>query len=664
MKRYITALFLVIYYITLCVNRTSAAPDPSRHDLYKPIPSEARKLVKKAGILAEHDRIEESILLLKRAIDLAPNYVNAHAEYIRIKACFMNRFDAVRAEYENLIDREPDNPVYPMALAIVPYQTWVASKSAWYRKVVEIAPEWPWAHYARSSLISDKEPQKAADELIQYVNQDGSWISAYYSLANLQEIKLKQIDDAIKTAEKMAAVSELRSEGLSLLWKLRLKKGKSSDEAKSRLQDELNKLISDSSDIKVLNAARLTYEKLLDDKTAADKVKNKIIAFDPSWYPERGEVRFLWGVNISGVPRLFTLVNKQCSLLKKLDDIPNDGEPAEKISQLKKVLAQRPNLLLRRFIYERILWAAEKAKDNKTLVRYGRALLPLDPTDAVLLSKMALALVYQNKNLLGALKYVRLADKMTRSFSPLTRPANNGSSDAEWEKEIFTSEQQQSHYRKVRSSVLDALGFLLCRTAKCDEGERRLRESIDLDRSEQNLTHLSDALSSLGNREEAEKYAAEAKMEYARRLRQSFVDEPSKEFELQTIGDQKISLSSLKGKVVLLDYWATWCKPCIKSIPLLKRLYEQYAKLGFEILYISTDDAADSPKIIPFARENKIEFPVLFDNKTNDLYRAWALPTVIFIDKNGRIRYRDMGFGDESPRKYETVIKELLKAEN
>ena len=98
-------------------NAQSSLPTPK---LTAPIPREARELVKSATSLIEHDRIREALTALRKAIALAPNYVNAHAEYIRVKACFLNRYDEARAEYENLMTREPDNPVYPMALAIIP----------------------------------------------------------------------------------------------------------------------------------------------------------------------------------------------------------------------------------------------------------------------------------------------------------------------------------------------------------------------------------------------------------------------------------------------------------------------------------------------------------------------------------------------------------------
>ncbi len=260
-----------------------------------------------------------------------------------------------------------------------------------------------------------------------------------------------------------------------------------------------------------------------------------------------------------------------------------------------------------------------------------------------------------------ALRYARLAEKATLQFQPVTRPANDGLTDAEWHKERFTETQQQRHYKKIRSAALDALGYALCQTGNCNEAEAKLRESITLNRTEQNLTHLSFVLEKLGKREEAEKYATEAKLEYARKLKESFINEPAQDFELSAIDGRKVKLSELKGKVILIDFWTTWCVPCGEAIPVLNKLYEKYKAQGLEILYISADEEIDLPKIIPFAQKHQINFPVLFDNGVKQTYKVAGFPTVIFIDRKGKIRFRETGFGKtESPRKYETIINELL----
>jgi hypothetical protein len=129
-----------------------------------PPPKAARAIVKRGVDLAGRDRIDEAIATLKKAIAAAPNFLEAHREYIRARAYFKGEVNEVKVEYESLAAKEPDNPVYPMALAIT-----VRGKNemAWLRRVVELAPEWSWAHYANSYVGSQQQRRSLPHSLRQ-----------------------------------------------------------------------------------------------------------------------------------------------------------------------------------------------------------------------------------------------------------------------------------------------------------------------------------------------------------------------------------------------------------------------------------------------------------------------------------------------------------------
>ena len=111
----------------------------------------------------------------------------------------------------------------------------------------------------------------------------------------------------------------------------------------------------------------------------------------------------------------------------------------------------------------------------------------------------------------------------------------------------------------------------------------------------------------------------------------------------------------------MFNFWATSCGPCVKSAPRLNKLYAKYKDQGFEILYISVDEQSDLYKIAPFAKEHKLLFPVLLDAGAKALYDAKVFPTTIFVDREGNVRHRDTGFGEESPRMLEMVAEILLE---
>jgi len=98
----------------------------------------------------------------------------------------------------------------------------------------------------------------------------------------------------------------------------------------------------------------------------------------------------------------------------------------------------------------------------------------------------------------------------------------------------------------------------------------------------------------------------------------------------------KPSLSSLRGKVVLLEFWATWCPPCRASIPHLQKLHDTYSKKGLTIISVTNED---EETVKEFVKENKMTFPVGIDqgDKTMTTYGIKSIPTAFLIDRTGRV---------------------------
>src|SRR5262249_43618378 len=162
----------------------------------------------------------------------------------------------------SLIKRFPRNPVYLMAFY---YHSNGGFGREGLQKVVDLAPDWAWGHYAKAMLIKEKDPQGAVAELKRCIEKDASALAAYEALIELQETKLHRIDDAIASAERLSAQTDIRPQlRLNQLWRLRLIKHQKSDEAKAALHDELSQLET-SRDVDTLLAVRSAYLNELKD---------------------------------------------------------------------------------------------------------------------------------------------------------------------------------------------------------------------------------------------------------------------------------------------------------------------------------------------------------------------------------------------------------------
>jgi cytochrome c biogenesis protein CcmG/thiol:disulfide interchange protein DsbE len=137
---------------------------------------------------------------------------------------------------------------------------------------------------------------------------------------------------------------------------------------------------------------------------------------------------------------------------------------------------------------------------------------------------------------------------------------------------------------------------------------------------------------------------------------------PAPGFSLTDITGRRLDLASYRGKVVLLDFWATWCGPCRKEIPRFVEMQEEYGPRGLQILGISLDDSAEPVR--GFYRELKMNYPVaLGDAALAEKYGGvLGLPTAFLIGRDGRIRASHVGEADLTL--IEKEIVELLDASN
>ncbi len=123
----------------------------------------------------------------------------------------------------------------------------------------------------------------------------------------------------------------------------------------------------------------------------------------------------------------------------------------------------------------------------------------------------------------------------------------------------------------------------------------------------------------------------------------------------------QIPLQQLSGKVVLLDFWASWCGPCRKSFPWLNQMQQQYGAAGLVILAINEDEERADAEL--FLKKYPAQFRLLFDPKGElaSQYQLQGMPTSILLDRKGQIRFSHAGFFDSKTTDYEREIQQLLQ---
>ncbi len=139
------------------------------------------------------------------------------------------------------------------------------------------------------------------------------------------------------------------------------------------------------------------------------------------------------------------------------------------------------------------------------------------------------------------------------------------------------------------------------------------------------------------------------------------VASPAAEFSLKSRSGEAVSLGDLKGQVVLINFWATWCGPCRKEMPLMEQIQKKYAPLGFTMLGINVEE--DTRLMDAFLKDVSVSFPILLDpaNGVSKLYNVSAMPSTVIVDRKGNVRFIHQGFqpGDES--KYQDMIRQLIR---
>lgn len=143
---------------------------------------------------------------------------------------------------------------------------------------------------------------------------------------------------------------------------------------------------------------------------------------------------------------------------------------------------------------------------------------------------------------------------------------------------------------------------------------------------------------------------------------ESLEGRPAPNVQLKTLDNKDFNLSELKGNVVLMDYWATWCPPCRKSLPHLNELANDKELFNRGLRVVGINSREDESKVSQFMKKNDYTFitPMDLEGKFGEDYMVEGIPTTVLVDQSGTIKKVWVGYDDSLPQEMKTEIEKLL----
>ena len=133
------------------------------------------------------------------------------------------------------------------------------------------------------------------------------------------------------------------------------------------------------------------------------------------------------------------------------------------------------------------------------------------------------------------------------------------------------------------------------------------------------------------------------------------------DFTLKNLQGTNLNLAEQRGEIILINFWASWCGPCRKEMPVLQKLQDKYQDLGVQVWGVNVEQENQAGK--DFLADLDLSFSIFFDqtNSLSKTYQVEAMPTTVIIDRDGKVRFVFQGYQDGYDKKYAAAIKQLIR---
>ena len=139
------------------------------------------------------------------------------------------------------------------------------------------------------------------------------------------------------------------------------------------------------------------------------------------------------------------------------------------------------------------------------------------------------------------------------------------------------------------------------------------------------------------------------------------VGDSAPDFTLKSLQGKNLKLEEQRGQIILINFWASWCGPCRKEMPVLQSLHQKYQDLGVAVWGVNVEQENQAGR--DFLADLNLSFPIFFDqtNTISKTYQVEAMPTTVIVDRDGKVRYIFRGYKDGYEKKYAKAIKKLIR---
>ncbi|WP_298442734.1 TlpA disulfide reductase family protein [uncultured Ferrimonas sp.] len=135
------------------------------------------------------------------------------------------------------------------------------------------------------------------------------------------------------------------------------------------------------------------------------------------------------------------------------------------------------------------------------------------------------------------------------------------------------------------------------------------------------------------------------------------------DFTLKSLSGSNLNLAEQRGDIMVINFWASWCGPCRKEMPILDEMQQKYQDLGVQIWGVNVEQDNQAGRQFLANLNTELRFPILFDanNDLSESYNVIAMPTTVIVDRDGKVRQVYHGYKDGYEKKYEKTIKKLIR---